>query len=189
MKNLYSRKKLISAILAVMLVISLSTSLALFNNAYAATDYDKLNNNSNFSCEAIYASDLDSAKEYAEEYIQSKIGVNANYTITDKTYLEPQVGIAGEYVFEVNLDGQVVTMTMVIKAQVKPAVLDFSNPTTISSVTTSNAKLASVNNRLKMTSINSERDDGFFRVVSSIFALSALEITLLIPFVQDEREA
>ena len=76
MKNLYSHKKLISAILAVMLVISLSTSLVFFNNAYAATDYDKLNNNSNFSCEAIYASDLDSAKEYAEEYIQSKIGVN-----------------------------------------------------------------------------------------------------------------
>ena len=167
MKNLYSRKKLISAILAVMLVISLSTSLVLFNNAYAATDYDKLNNNSNFSCEAIYASDLDSAKEYAEEYIQSKIGVNANYTISDKTYLEPQVGIAGKYVFEVNLDVQDVTMTMIIKAQVKPAVLDFSNPTTISSVTTSNAKLASVNNRLKMTSINSERDDGFFLTYTS----------------------
>lgn len=163
MKNLYSHKKLINTILVVILLLSFSTSLVLFSNAFADTDYDKLYKNNNFSCQAIYADDLDSAKEYAQNYIENELGITARYTITDKVYIEPQVGIAGQYVFEVAVEGQeTVTMTMSILAQAKPAVLDFSNPTAIASVRTSNAKLASVNNRLKMSSIDSERDDGFF---------------------------
>ena len=141
MKNLYSHKKLINAILVVILLLSFSTSLVLFNNAYADTDYDKLYKNNNFSCQAIYAGDLDSAKEYAQNYIENELGITARYTVTDKVYIEPQVGIAGQYVFEVAVEGQeTVTMTMSILAQAKPAVLDFSNPTAIASVRTSNAK-------------------------------------------------
>ncbi|MBE5737728.1 MAG: hypothetical protein E7348_04940 [Clostridiales bacterium] len=163
MKNLYSHKKLINAILVVILILSFSTSLVLFNNAYADTDYDKLYKNNNFSCQALYASDLDSAKEYAQNYIENEIGINTSYTVTDKVYIEPQVGIAGQYIFDVQVDGQeTVTMTMTILGHAKPAVLDFSNPSTMSLVRTSNAKLTSANNRLKMTSINSELDDGFY---------------------------